>query len=342
MKKLKILVLMHEDLVPPDTKKGYPKNEIVEWKTEYDVVSTLREMGHDAIPIGVFDDLGVIRSAIQEYNPDIAFNLLEEFHGNSLYDYHVVSYLELMKLPYTGCNPRGLMIAHDKALSKKLFTFHRINTPRFSVFPLNTKVRISSSLRFPLIVKSLVEEGSYGISQASVVSNKEKLLERVDYLHTKLNTHALAEEYIEGREIYISIIGNQRLQTLPLLELDFGEMPDDSHKIATSRVKWNWRYQKEYKIVLASPQKLDPKLISKFNRLGKRIYKILGISGYARIDLRLTENDDIYVLEANANPDIGFGDEISAAAEIFGIKYDQLLQKIINLGLNYQPEIARI
>jgi D-alanine-D-alanine ligase len=342
MKKLKILVLMHEDLVPPDTLKGYSDKEIVEWKTEFNVVSTLKKMGHDAIPVGVFDDLGVIRRAIQEHEPHIAFNLLEEFHGNSLYDYHVVSYLELLKLPYTGCNPRGLMIAHDKALSKKLFTFHRINTPRFSVFPLNTKVRIPSSIRYPLIVKSLVEEGSYGISQASVVNTKEKLLERVEYLHSKLNTHALAEEYIEGRELYISIIGNIRVQTLPILELDFGDMPDESHKIATSRVKWDWRYQKENRINIVSPKQLDSKLVSKLNRVGKRIYKILGMSGYARIDLRLTENGDIYVLEANANPDIGYHEEVSFAAEITGVSYAQLLQKIINLGLNYRPEFARI
>jgi len=342
MKKLKILVLMHEDLVPPDTLKGYSDKEIVEWKTEYDVVTTLRDMGHDAIPVGVFDDLGVIRRAIKDHSPDIAFNLLEEFHGNSLYDYHVVSYLELLKLPYTGCNPRGLMIAHDKALSKKLFTFHRINTPKFAVFPINTKVRVPSSLRFPMIVKSLVEEGSYGISQASVVSNKEKLLERVEYLHGKLNTHVIAEEYIEGRELYISIMGNQRVKILPILELDFGRMPDDSHRIATSRVKWDWRYQKEHKINIIAPQKLDPKLVSKLNRLGRRIYKLLGISGYARIDLRLTESGDIYVLEANANPDIGYGEEVSIAAELSGTKYGQLLQILINLGLNYRPEIARI
>ncbi|NNE38776.1 MAG: D-alanine--D-alanine ligase, partial [Gammaproteobacteria bacterium] len=196
MKPLKILVLMHEDLVPPDSMKGYSDKEIVEWKTEYDVVTTLREMGHEVQPVGVFDDLGVIRRAINDFNPDIAFNILEEFHGNSLYDYHVASYLELLKLPYTGCNPRGLMLAHDKALTKKLFAFHRISTPKFIVFPQDMKVKIPKKLRYPLIVKSLVEEGSYGLSQASVVNTKEKLIERIDYLHNKLNTHVLAEEYI--------------------------------------------------------------------------------------------------------------------------------------------------
>lgn len=342
MKKLKILVLMHEDLVPPGSMKGYPDTEIVEWKTEFDVVSTLKDMGHNVYPLGIFDDLGVIRQAISDFKPDIAFNILEEFLGNSLYDYHVVSYLELMKQAYTGCNPRGLMIAHDKALTKKLLTFHRINTPRFTVFPLNKKVRVPKSLRFPLIVKSLVEEGSYGLSQASVVYSEEKLLERVDYLHTRLLTPVLAEEYIEGRELYLSIIGNEQLQTQPVLELVFGEMPHDSHNIATSRAKWNWRYQKQHQIDIKPPGDLDPQLMKKLTALGKRIYRILGMSGYARVDLRLTEGNSLHVLEVNANPDIGFGDELSTSAELAGISYDQLLQKVINLGLKYRPDAARL
>lgn len=342
MKKLKVMVLMHEDLVPPDSMDGYTDKEIIEWKTEYDVVTTLREMGHEVLPLGVFDDLGVIRRAIREFKPDIAFNILEEFHGNSLYDYHVASYLELMKLPYTGCNPRGLMIAHDKALSKKLFTFHRINTPRFTVFPLNKKVRLPKTLHFPFIVKSLVEEGSYGLAQASVVTTEEKLLERVEYLHTRLATPVLAEEYIEGRELYISILGNQRMTTLPPLELVFGETRDDFHKIATSRVKWDWRYQDEHKIDIKPPLELDPLVIKQLINLGRRVYRVLGLSGYARIDLRLTEDNRIYVLEANANPDIGYGEELSTSAELGKLSYEQLLQKILNLGLKYRPEMARI
>ena len=326
---------MHEDLVPPESTKGYPKDEYVEWKTEYDVVSTLRKLGHEVLPVGVHDDLGVIRRAIQDLNPDIAFNILEEFHGNALYDFNVVSFLELMKLPYTGCNPRGLMIAHDKALSKKLLSYHRINTPRFSVFPLNARVKISGSLRFPLIVKSLIEEGSFGISQASVVYTAEKLYERIEYLRTKLNTPVMVEEYIKGRELYISMTGNTRLQTLPVLELEFGDMPDDAHNIATSKAKWDWRYQREHKINIVPVRDLDSKMLAELSRLGKRIYKTLGLSGYARIDLRMREDGTFHVLEANANPDIGIGDETATAAELAGISYEQLLQKIINLGLKY-------
>ena len=342
MRKKRVLVLMHEDLVPPQSLEGYSDKEIIDWKTEYDVVSTLRDMGHEVIPLGVHDDLGLVRRAIRDHRPHIAFNLLEEFHGNSLFDYHIASYMELMRLHYTGCNPRGLMLAHDKALSKKLLSFHRINTPRFATFPLGRKVRCPKRLRFPLIVKSLVEEGSYGLSQSSVVYTEEKLLERVQYLHEKLETPVIAEEYIDGRELYLSVIGNQRLQVLPVLELNFGNLSEDSHRIATTRIKWDWDYQDEHKIEVVVPKNLSGDFVADLSRLGKRIYKLLGMSGYARIDLRLTEDNRIYILEVNANPDIGYGEELSMAAEEAGISYEQLLQKVVNLGLAYKPETIRI
>ena len=135
MKSLRILVLVHEDLIPPANIKGYADAEIIQWKTEYDVVTTLEQIGHDVKVLGVRADLGVIREALLEFKPDIAFNLLEEFHDNPLYDHHVAGYLELMQQCYIGCNPRGLLIAHDKALSKKILSYHRIRVPKFAVYP---------------------------------------------------------------------------------------------------------------------------------------------------------------------------------------------------------------
>jgi D-alanine-D-alanine ligase len=339
MKKLRVMVLMHRDLVPPDTLKGYSDKEIVEWKTEFDVVATLREMGHEVLPLGVFDNLGVIRRAILKWKPDVAFNLLEEFHGNALFDYHVASYLELMRQPYTGCNPRGLMLAHDKALSKKIMSFHRIRTPVFAVFPKGRAVRVPKRLRFPLFVKSLIEEGSYGIAQASVAYTEDKFRERVEYLHEKLETPVIAEEYIEGRELYVGLIGNRRVQTLPVLELLFGKMHEDAPRIATRKVKWDWDYQEEYGIEVKPAADLSRQQIDTLDKLSRRIYHALGLSGYARIDLRLAADGTFYVLEANANPDIGFGGELSDAAEVAGMKYEALLQRVINLGLQYRPEM---
>jgi len=335
MRTLRILVLVHEDLIPPASLDGYQDEEIVHWKTEYDVVTTLKELGHDVQVLGVRADLGVIRTALLEFKPQIAFNLLEEFHDNPLYDHHVAGYLELMQQTYTGCNPRGLLIAHDKALSKKIMSFHRIRAPRFGVFPRGRKPRLSKKLRYPLIVKSLYEEGSYGISQASIVRTDDKCLERIAYLHEKLRTPVIVEEFVEGRELYLSIIGNQRVEVLPILELEFGNLPEGSHRIATSKVKWDWKYQQARQIELKVPTDLDAAFEKKLKRLGRRIYRVLDLTGYARIDLRLDTKGDVYVLEANANPDIGYGEELSVAGEAVGISYQQLLQKIVNLGLRY-------
>ncbi|MEK7351594.1 MAG: D-alanine--D-alanine ligase, partial [Nitrospirota bacterium] len=206
MKRLRILVLMHEDLVPPDPLNGQDASG-AEWKTEYDVVSTLRKLGHDVKPLGVKSDLGVLRSAIEDWKPHIAFNLLEEFDGVAVYDQNVVSYLELLHMPYTGCNPRGLMLARDKVLSKKLFSFHRIPFPEFMVVPQGRMVKRPKWLSFPLIVKSVTEEASHGISQASIVQDDDKLKERVEFIHASVGTGALIERYIEGREFYVGVMG---------------------------------------------------------------------------------------------------------------------------------------
>lgn len=335
-RKLRIIVLVHEDLIPPDTLEGQSEKDIQLWKTEYDVVSTLRKIGHDVWPVGVRSELGVIREAIENHKPHIAFNLMEEFDGYPLFDQHIVSYLELRKLPYTGCNPRGLTLARDKALTKKILTYHRIHVPGFAVFPLNRKVRRPSRLKFPLLVKSLTDEGSIGISQASIVNDDEKLKERVEFIHRQNGAPALAEQYIEGREIYIGVIGNRRIETYTPWELVMENLPEGAHNIATAKVKWDPKYQKKIGLVTRAA-KLTPELEKRFDHLSRRVYQILNLSGYARIDYRLSEDGRIYVLEANPNAQIAHNEDFADSAEHMGIKYGPLLQKILTLGLSYRP-----
>jgi D-alanine-D-alanine ligase len=198
MKRLRVLVLVHPDLLPPESSKGYSEQEINEWKTEYDVVKTLRRAGHEVRPLGVHDELKPIRDEIDSWKQDVVLTLLEEFHGEAIYDQNVASFLELMHVPYTGCNPRGLMLARGKDLSKTLVHYHRIPVPAFAVFPMRRKVRRPARLALPLIVKSLNEDGSYGISQASVVDSDAKLAERVGFIHERIGTPAIAEQYIDG------------------------------------------------------------------------------------------------------------------------------------------------
>lgn len=340
MSRLRIIVPMHASLVPPDSLKGYSDKEVAEWKTEFDVVHTLGKMEHEVRPIGLIDDLTSLRKEIHDWKPHIAFNLLEEFHGIPTYDQHVVSYLELMRQPYTGCNPRGLLLAHDKALSKKLLTYHRIPTPGFVVFRRNRVVKRPVKLEFPLIVKSVTEEASLGISQASLVTSDEKLRDRVDFIFSQLNSDALVEEFIEGRELYVGVIGNERLQTFPAWEMLFPNLPEGVPRIATRRVKWDEAYQKRHGITTDAAADLKGELAGKIADVCKRVYRVLGLSGYARIDLRLTAEGRVFVLEANPNPNLSSGEDFAESAEKAGIAYGDLLQRIIRLGLAYRPAWA--
>lgn len=337
MKKLKVLVLMHEDLVPPADPAGVDL-ATSEWKTEYDVVTALREIGHEVRPLGLKSDLEAIRNAVLEWHPDIAFNLLEEFGGVAVYDQNVVSYLELLRLPYTGCNPWGLMLARDKALSKKVLFYHRVPVPEFAVFPTGRAIKRHKRLAFPLIVKSLSQEASLGISQASIVDSEEKLRERVTFIHKSVGTDAIAERYIEGREIYVGVLGNMRLQVFPAWELFMGGMPDEVRHIATERVKWSPKYQRKYKITSGEAKDLPEGLGEKVRSLAKRIYRALNLSGYARIDFRMDPSGKIYVLEANPNPQIAQGEDFSESAKKAGISYPVVLQRVLNLGLSWRPD----
>ena len=328
-------MLCHEDLVPPESIEDLSPKEIAPFKTEWDVISTLRKIGHEVSPVGVYNNLGVIGNALLEHKPHIAFNLLEEFHGYPLYDQHVVSYLELMKQPYTGCNPRGLTICRDKALSKMVLAYHHIHVPAFNVFHMNRKVRRTRRLKFPLLVKSISEEGSVGIAQASIVNDDEKLTERVQFIHRQTKTHAIAEQYIAGREIYVSVIGNQRLQSYTPWELLIEKLPEGAPNIATAKLKWDPAYQEKVGVVTRAAD-LDKDMREKLKRLSKRIYRTLFLSGYARLDYRVTEAGEIYLLEANPNPQIACAEDFAASAKHSGLDYASLLQKIITLGLRYR------
>ncbi len=336
----RVLVLVHEDLIPPDTLEGYSDAEIAQWKVEYDVITQLEELGHEVQTLGVYSDLRPIRAAIRELRPHIVFMLLEEFHGVRAYDQAVVSYLELLRQAYTGCNPTGLLLSRDKALAKKILTYHRIPSPPFAVFPLDRKPRPPRGLTYPLFVKSAVEDASFGISQASIVRDDEALFERVQFIHNHTGNDAIAEQYIEGRELYVGVVGNQRLTTLPVWEMTFGNLPEGMH-IATAKVKWDRGYQDKYRIDTHAARDLPEELVARINRLCKRACRALNITGYARMDLRLQPDGRIFLLEANANPNLEYGEDFAESAEAAGIDYGQLISRIINLGLRHRAPWRR-
>lgn len=338
MKSLRILVLVHPTLMPPDSAEGYTAQQIDEWRTEYDVITTLRTVGHEVRCLGVLDSLTELRAAITDWRPDVVFNLLEEFNGIVTYDQHVVAFLELMEQPYTGCNPRGLLLSRDKPLCKQLLAYHRIPTAQFAVLRKGIKFRVPPRLRYPLFVKSATEDASLGISQASVVENPQQLRDRVAFIHDQVGTDALVEEYIDGRELYVGVLGNERLTRLPVWELGFGSLGDRQTGIATRKVKWDRKYQERHGITRQAAIDLPPPVVAALDRLSRRIYRSLGLSGYARMDFRVRADGQVFVLEANANPCLAQAEDFSQSALSAGIGYQDLLARIIALGLSYKAE----
>lgn len=334
---MKVLILVHEDLIPPDDMApGDFNREEVPWVTEYDVKRALKANKHEVEVLGVYEDLKKIQSVVQRFEPKVVFNLLEEFKGEAIFDQNVVSYLELLGVPYTGSNPKGLIIARDKALCKKILTYHKIPTPKFQVFPRNntkTQLRLKD---FPLIVKCLNEEASLGISQASVVHNLEKLRERVEFIHDKFRTDAIVEEFIEGNEYFVGVIGNYRLQTFPVWELRFDKVKNPERQFYSTNAKFDEDYRSR-KGITTQRAEIHSDMRDQLQKVAKRAYRALGLSGYARVDLRVDKNGKPFVIEVNPNPDISETDDFASSAKAAGLSYKKLLNQIIRLGSQWTP-----
>lgn len=337
MRPLRILAVMHDAMVPPEDVSGHDLGT-VDWKMEFDVTITLKQMGHEVRCLGVDNKLDALRRQVDEWHPHIVLNMVEDFFDIPTFDVNFVGYLELLRTPYTGCNPRGLLLGRDKALSKKVMAYHGIPTPRFQEFPEGRKPKKPFDLEYPAIVKALVKEASAGISQASIVDSDEKLIERIAFMHEQIGGDAVAEQFIPGRELYVGVIGNQRPHAFPIWEMLFEKWPENLPKIATGMVKFSPKYQKKRGIKTARAGDLPPKLASEIQRACIRAYKALDLSGYARVDIRLTPEGKFYVLEANPNPQLAFGEDFAESAEHDGMSYEELLQKILNLGLSYRPD----
>jgi D-alanine-D-alanine ligase len=330
--------MVHETLVPPASIGGMSESAIDEFRSEHDVLHALRRLGHEVRVLGVGGDLTQLRAAIDDWRPHVVFNLLDEFQGIISHDHYVVAYLELLRQRYTGCNPRGMMLARDKALTKRLLATHGVATPAFMLFPLGRRFRAPARLDFPLFVKSATEDASLGISQASLVEDMRSLRERVQFIHEQVESDALVEEYVDGREIYVGVLGNSRLATLPPWELDFGTLPSTQARIATQKVKWDRQYRAKHRIDTGKARELSAGQREKFRRLAKRTFRALYMSGFARMDFRLRGDGRIVLLEANPNPNLSKGEDLADSAKAAGMSYSALVGRILNLGLAYMPE----
>jgi len=332
MPKEKILVVFDSSSpVPPNQNL----NELLrgdDWKTERNILKTLKELDYSYEAICIFDNLEIITEKVKTYKPDIVFNLVESFKNESFHERDISAFFKLMDIPFTGCGPTGITLCKNKALSKEILSFHRIRVPKFMIFKKKKPIYRPKKIPFPIIVKPLAEEASYGISQASLVENDDQLQERVKFIHESLNHHAIAEEFIAGRELYVSLLGNKQVHFLGIREIKFHAMPDESPKIATYKAKWDEKYRKKWGIKNEFAENLDKELINKIRKVSKRIYRSLLVRGYVRIDLRLTDEGKVVFLEANPNPILSADEDFASSAKKYGYSYPELIQKIINLA----------
>ncbi len=327
---MKILLLFDLSIpLKPEQYEDYLKTE--DWASEANILSTLKKLGHEALPLGIHDDIHPLLDAVKSFQPDVIFNLSEAFGGDRQFEPHMASLVELLGIPYTGSSPQALHICKDKGLAKKILSFHRIKVPDFLISRRSSPLRTLGDLKFPVFIKPLDLEASEGISQLSFAENKEDALDRVRYLHEKYDTNVIVEEYIEGREIYVGVMGNEKLMTFPPRELLFREVPEGEPKFASFKAKWDDEYRKRWGIRTATAQ-LSEDLKNELDELCKKIYRILGLQGYGRIDLRITPSGEIFCLEANPNPSIEIEGDFAKSVLKTAMTYEDLIGKIITLA----------
>jgi D-alanine-D-alanine ligase len=327
-----VLVLFDTDGEPPAS-QDYKKEVESSDEAEYDVARALIQQGHQVRLFGFRDDLDQLTKGLRAEPTDVIFNLCERYRDQSALDYTVAALLEMLDLPYTGASSEGLMLARDKALTKKVLAYEGIRIPHFMVCRHRAAVQRPSDLRFPLIVKPLDEDASVGIAQASVVRDDDALKERVAFIHEKFDTDAIVEEFIAGRELYIGVMGNDPPVPLPPIEMVFGNDSTVESRIATYKAKWSVKYRTSRGIQNEIAKNLSAEVRQRLAEVAVRAYEAAGLRDYGRIDVRLAHDDAIYVVEANPNPYLADGEDLAWAAEEGGNKYPDFIEKIAEMAL---------
>lgn len=331
---MKVLVLYDIDrAIDPDeglTIRALRREE--QKPTEADIISCLRGLGHDVDRLAVYDDVPAMLDRIASFKPDVVFNQCETFLLDRAHEPNIPAMLELLKVRYTGAGPEALMLCKDKALAKKVLAFHGVRSAGFVVSTRARPLRKLRKFRFPAFVKPLGEESSNGISKASYAKNEGEALERAKFLHESFECDALIEEYIEGRELTVSVLGNPRPLAFPPRETFFGkaETDDDAPRFATSRAKWNDAYRRKWGIRNGEPDPLPPGAAEKLARTARMVYRILKVRGLMRLDARLTDDGHVVVIEVNPNPGLAKTDDFALSAQAGGLDYPALIQRILD------------
>jgi D-alanine-D-alanine ligase len=329
---MKVLVLF--DLArPASAGEQFSPRELKEQEdkpTEADVLAALSRLGHEVETLGIFDDVLAIVETVKRFAPDVVFNLTESFHCNRANEPNIPALLELMKVRYTGAKADGLILCKDKVLAKKVLLYHRVRVPHFVISPQSRPLKRLRRFVFPAFVKPVGEESSDGIAKASFARSEEEALERARFIHEKFRCDALIEEYIDGRELYLSVMGNNKLTVFPPREIFFEQIPEDEPKFATFKAKWDNAYRKKWGIRNGPARELPPGLGEKLARLARKVYRALKVQGLGRIDIRLTAAGEVMVIEVNPNPSLAHDEDFAQAAASAGLEYDALVQKILD------------
>ena len=301
--------------------------------TEADVLECLQRLGHEVETLAVYDNVAHIVEKLMACAPDVVFNLSESFHHDRSHEPNIPALLELMKVRYTGSGPDALLLCKDKALAKKVLAYDRVRLPSFVVSNRAAPLRRLKRFPYPAFVKPVSEESSDGISKASFVRDEGEALERMRFLHQKLNCDVLIERYIEGRELFVSVLGNRRLSVFPPREIFFERVPDDEPKFATYHAKWNESYRKKWGIFNGPAAELAPAIQENLGRLARNVYRWLKIRGFGRLDVRLSPDGELFVIEANPNPSLAKDEDFAQSAAAGGVDYDSLIQAILESAL---------
>lgn len=332
MKTLKIVLLF--DLSIKLSREEYADYwNTPDWKTEKDVRNTLLKLGHEVIPFGIYNDIEEFIKLVKDEKPDLVFNMSEAFSGKRDFEPNLTALMQLVGVPFTGAGPMSLQLCKDKGLTKVILGYHQIRTPKFIVAKKSKTVQSLKKFQFPAFIKPLQLESSEGISQVSYAENEKEALARVKFIHERLGVDAIIEEFIDGREVYVSILGNEKLSVFPPRELFFKQVPEDEPKFATFRSKWDQGYRKKWGIDSGWMEEISDSTQRKLIDVCKKIYRLLQIQGFGRIDLRI-KNDEIYFIEANPNPSIAKKEDYALSANKAGVEYEDLIAKIISLSLS--------
>lgn len=333
--KLKVAVLYDswgEEETPESEKAAEPGRKRKEKEDREEIFDALTKLEHEP-SYYVLDGRPQSLHGLAKCGADLVFNLTESYAGDDTKEMNVAAYMDLIGLPYTGAGPHAHFLAQDKATAKKMFHFHDIRTPYFAT-AYRGNIDHAHDVKFPLIVKPQLEDGSIGIDAEAVVNSVKELMERVEYVQNEFDSPALIEEYIEGREIYAAILGGyEKTEVLPLVELDLSQLPEGTPHIASRDVKFE-RHTKAYKLTKSKiAEGLDEATTQKLSETALAAYRAVKLRDYGRIDMRLTPEGDVYVIEANPNPWLSSKHEFAMAAKKSGRSYTQLIADIIELAL---------